>query len=263
MTQAIITAGTLFKVGDGSSGGAVNEVQRITIAGPATAGNLFLLYSNETYTYERTAAAAFNATGATWATNIQTALEGLSSLDPGDVTVTFVSGQTFDVTFIGRKAGTNVSKLVADSSALTGATSVTVSTTQEGHGAGETFVSVSEVTGLPWPTMTRDIQEATPINSTSGYKEFIGALKDGGEITVTMNYIPADPTQNQTTGIISYFEGGNSKNMKIVLPDAAQTTLNFKGVPVQFAPAGGGPGNILQLTARFKLTGPVTLTVGG
>lgn len=262
MTQAIITAGTLFKVGDGATGAAVNEVEQIVITGTPTGGSLAVLYSNEGYIYER-ATAAWSATAATFATNIQTALESMVALNPGDVTVTSVDATHYNVTFLGAKAGKNVSKLQVDASALTGATSATVNTTIEGHGIGQSFVAVAEVTGVPWPTMTRDTNEATPINSLSGYKEFVSGLKDGGEITVEVNYIPADPTQNGATGLISYFEGGAAKDMKIVLPDAALTTFNFTGVPTQFAPAGGGPGDIIKLACRFKLTGPVTLTVGG
>jgi hypothetical protein len=263
MTLAIITAGTLFKVGDGNTvGSPQNEIQQIVLTGTPSAGNLAVLYSNETYVYER-ATAAFNATPATFATNIQTALESMLALNPGDVTVVAVDATHFNVTFLGAKAGKNVSRLQVDTSALTGATGGTVNVTQDGHGTGESFTAVAEVTAVPWPTMTRDTQEATPINSLSGYKEFVSGLKDGGEITVTVNYIPNDPTQDQNTGLISQFEGGAKKNMKIVLPDAANTTFNFSGIPTQFAPAGGGPGDILKLNCRFKLTGPVSLTVGG
>lgn len=109
----------------GPYGASPNEVQTIDL-GAATAGTITITFDGET-----TAAIAFNATAAT----VETALEALSNINPGDVTVTGgpLPG-TITLTFGGQYAGTNVPEVTVTPSGLTGGT-VTVATTVEGGGA--------------------------------------------------------------------------------------------------------------------------------
>ena len=88
-----------------------NEVQTITVQ--ATGGTLTLTYDGAT-----TGNIAENATGAT----VQTALEGLSTLQVGDVGVTGAAGGPWVVTFGGNLAGINVPAITFDDSLLTGIT---------------------------------------------------------------------------------------------------------------------------------------------
>lgn len=69
------------------------------------------------------------------ATAVQTALEGLSTVNPGDVTVTGAAGGPLTVTFGGRYLGQNVPALVVDNTSATGGT-VTVATAAAGGGTG-------------------------------------------------------------------------------------------------------------------------------
>lgn len=98
-----------------------NEVQTITI--DATGGDFTVTYAGQT-----TAATAYNASAAT----LQTNLEALSNLAPGDVTVTKV-GSVFTLTFGGTLADTNVAAVTTNAGGLTGgASTATVATTQAG-----------------------------------------------------------------------------------------------------------------------------------
>ncbi|MET9436882.1 hypothetical protein [Streptomyces sp. NPDC006551] len=101
-----------------------NEVQSVTITGSPTGGTFTLTFSGQT-----TAAIAYNATAAA----VQTALEGLSNINPGDVTVTGNTGGPYTVTFGGQYLGDNVAQMTATAS-LTGGTTpgVTVATTTAG-----------------------------------------------------------------------------------------------------------------------------------
>lgn len=103
--------------------GGVNEVQTITISGTPTGGTYTLTFSGET-----TAAIAYNALAAA----IQSALEALSNINPGDVTVTGTGPYT--VTFGGQYANANVPTITATGS-FTGGTSPAITVAETTAGA--------------------------------------------------------------------------------------------------------------------------------
>jgi hypothetical protein len=104
-----------------------SEVQTVTITGGPTGGTFTLTYSGQT-----TSAIAYNAT----ASAVQAALEALSNLVPGEVTVTGGPGPAtpYVVTFTGDLAGTDVTQMTSAGGSLTGGTTpaVTVTTTTPG-----------------------------------------------------------------------------------------------------------------------------------
>lgn len=112
-------------------GGAViltpSEVQRITITGAPTGGTFTLTFNSQT-----TAGIAYNAT----ASAVQSALEALSNINPGDVVCDGgpLPGSFVTVTFGGQYAGTDVTQMTASGAGLTGGTTptVTVTTTTSG-----------------------------------------------------------------------------------------------------------------------------------
>lgn len=113
-------------VDDGNTGftSAVNEVQVVTITGAPTGGTFTLTYAGQT-----TAAIPYNAAAAA----VQTALEALSNIAPGDVTVTGAAGGPYTITFTGTLAGSDVTQITAAAS-FTGGTSpaITPATTTPG-----------------------------------------------------------------------------------------------------------------------------------
>jgi hypothetical protein len=105
-----------------------NEVKLLTMTGSPAGGTFTLTFDGET-----TGTIVYNAA----ASVVQAALEGLSNINIGDVTVTGTGPWT--VTFGGRYAGVNVPVFTANSGSLTGGTSPTLTptTTTEG-GSGVT-----------------------------------------------------------------------------------------------------------------------------
>lgn len=91
--------------------------------GNPSGGTFTLTYSGQT-----TAAIAYNASPAA----VQTALEALSNLAPGDVAVTGVAGVYYKVTFGGTLAAADVDEITGDGAALTPASVVSVDTIVEG-----------------------------------------------------------------------------------------------------------------------------------
>lgn len=130
-------------------GGAViltpSEVQRATITGIPTGGTFTLTYSGQT-----TAAIAYNATAAA----VQSALEALSNIAPGDVTVTGGPGPgtPYDVAFGGAYAGTDVTQMTAAGS-FTGGTSpaIAITTTTAGGTGNAIGWRAPQVNVVPVP----------------------------------------------------------------------------------------------------------------
>ena len=90
---------------------AVNEVQVVTLTGGATGGTFTLTYSGQT-----TSAIAYNASAAT----VDAALEALSNIGAGDVSVAGSAGGPWTVTFATALAATNVAEMTASGASLTG-----------------------------------------------------------------------------------------------------------------------------------------------
>lgn len=119
------------------TGAGTNEVQELDLSG-ATVGTFTLTYSGQT-----TGNIVFDASAAT----IQTALEGLSNIEVGDVIVTEttapsvgVNGGIFDIEFDATLGEQNVAEMTIDDTLLTGTASISTTT------PGEAFVPDSLVT---------------------------------------------------------------------------------------------------------------------
>lgn len=111
-----------------SAAEGADEVQTVTVSGSPTGGTYTLTFDGET-----TDPIAFNADAAA----IQSALENLDSVEPGDVAVTGTG--PFTVTFGGEYADVNVAQMTADGSGLTGGSSPAVAVATTTSGAGGTY----------------------------------------------------------------------------------------------------------------------------
>lgn len=107
---------------------AASPSEAQTLTRTSTGGTITLTFDGET-----TGTIAASAAGFLAAT-VQTALEALGNVNPGDVTVTGSAGGPLTVTFGGRYLGQNVPQLVVDNTSATGGT-VTAATGTAGGGA--------------------------------------------------------------------------------------------------------------------------------
>lgn len=53
-----------------------------------------------------------------------------------------------------------------------------------------TFTTIANVTNVSGPEIERETYDVTAHDSVDGWREFIGGLKDGGEVTLEINYDP-------------------------------------------------------------------------
>lgn len=126
------------------AGGGVTEAQRVTITGAPTGGTIQLTFNGQ-----QTGTIAWNATAAT----VQTALQALSTIGAGNVTVTGGPGPgtAWTITFTGTLAVTDVAQMTA-TSALTGGTAPAVAVTT--ITGGITASPASTITTTTRPMLT-------------------------------------------------------------------------------------------------------------
>lgn len=80
------------------------------------------------------------------------------------------------------------------------------------------FTTLAEVNDITGPGMSRELPDATHMESPGGWREFIGGLKDAGEITVECNHLPENTTQDANTGVLALFASGERRTWRIVFP---------------------------------------------
>lgn len=131
--SGIVLAKITSGAGEGLYGpyaGNTSEAQTVTITGTPTGGTFTLTFDGET-----TGGIAYNAA----ASAVQTALEALANISPGDVSVTGGPGPgtPYVVGFAGQYVGENVPQMTASAASLTGGTSPAVAVTTTTAGGSE------------------------------------------------------------------------------------------------------------------------------
>lgn len=190
-TPGLIKSGTHIglvtstKLG-GPYNGITEETQTVTVTGAPTGGTFTLTFSGQT-----TAAIAYNATAAA----VQAALQALSNIGAGNVTVSGNAGGPYTVVFAGALANTDVAQLTATAS-LTGGTTpgVTVATSTAGGAALDTPVGLGRSVG-------HLLNDTTVI---AGQLYHVAVVHGG---TVDRRYLPAgnhDPSAEADLTAIAY-----------------------------------------------------------
>lgn len=125
-------------------------------------------------------------------------------------------------------------------------------------GVGTTFnrdsVAIAEVNSITGPNMTRDFIDVTSLDSTGGYREFIAGFRDGGEITLEMNFTAAG-----FNDLKDDYESDVAQNYTIILSDVAATTLGFTGFVTSLGVAVPIDDKV-TCNVTIKISGQVTIT---
>jgi predicted secreted protein len=115
----------------------------------------------------------------------------------------------------------------------------------------EAFTTIAEVLDISGPSYTLDTEEVTNHSTTGGYKEYIATLKDGGEVTFSVNFFQ-DTTHE---ALFDDFENRTRRNFQIVLPiSSGDDTFTFAAFVTSIG---------LEAPVQGVLTRPVTLKVTG
>src|SRR5512139_2097300 len=123
-----------------------------------------------------------------------------------------------------------------------------------GNGAGtaETFATIAEVGDIDGPSMSVDTIDMTNHSSPDARKEFLMSLIDSGEISFPINFIPTDPTHDDTTGIQKIMNDRAIWNWQMLFPDTS--TVTFAAAVTAFG---------IKAPVAGKLSADVTLKISG
>jgi len=108
---------------------------------------------------------------------------------------------------------------------------------------------LAEITSISGPTMTRDFIDVTSLDSTGGFREFITGFRDGGTVSLTMNF-----TRDTYDRMLADFEDDDPHYYEIILPDVDETTVEFCGFVTELP---------LEIPTDDKITASVTIKVSG
>lgn len=125
-------------------------------------------------------------------------------------------------------------------------------------GGGEVFTTIAEVQNISGPSLSLEMIDVTNHSSTAGWKERIGGLLDGGEVTFDINFQPTASTHNYSAGLVKDMVNRTRRNFKIVFPDGSSTTWTFSALVSKFqskAPVNGQ----LSASVSLMITGQPTL----
>jgi predicted secreted protein len=130
---------------------------------------------------------------------------------------------------------------------------------QAGNAASpEVFTTISEVRSIRGPTMTRDLIDVTNHDSAGSYREYVLGLKDGGEVTFDINYIPADGTHDASTGLLADYNNDVRRNFQMTFSDPSTTTWSFTAIVMGFE-VSAAIDEVLMSSVTLKVTGQPTL----
>ena len=226
----------------------LNEIQRVRLGGTPTGGTFTLTFSGQA-----TAAIAYNANAAA----VVAALEALSNIGVGDVAVTESATSDWLITFQGAYAETNVPILTGNGASITGAATVSVTTTQAG-GAISEIQDVTSNNGEPYQ-LTHGSYTSGFLSANMTAAQFQTALEampsfGAGNVlvsrsntatTVTFrvswvgalignNYALMSFVSTPTGGVIAAVQDGTTQNEKqqvslVGSPTGGTFTLTFQG----------------------------------
>lgn len=133
-----------------------------------------------------------------------------------------------------------------------------MSTKRSGKSTTLTFdsVNIGQITDISGPSLSKNFIDATSFDSAGSYREFIGGLRDPGEVSLTVILNPSSSTDNK---LRSNFDLDTDEN-KVVSIDLAGsgTSLDFSGsisalghtIPLD---------DLITQEVTIRVSGPVTV----
>jgi hypothetical protein len=115
--------------------------------------------------------------------------------------------------------------------------------------------AIAEVVNISGPGLKLDTIDVTNMGSPNATREFIAGLLDGGEVTLEINFLPADATQKS---LITDLTSRTKTTYSIVWSDTAPTTWTFTALVTGYEP-GGKVDDKLSATVTLKISGLPTI----
>jgi len=129
--------------------------------------------------------------------------------------------------------------------------------TQFRRWSGSAWAAIAEVNGITGPTKSRDTIDVTSLDSTGGYREFIPGFRDGGTVTLPMNF-----TRDTYDLMNTDYEADTIQNYQILLSDPENTGFDFEGFVTELGLAVPVDDKI-SADVTIKITGQIVTSSGG
>jgi len=125
-----------------------------------------------------------------------------------------------------------------------------------GHGAILTYTTdakvIANIKSVGPPSLSRDALEVTTHDSPDAFREFIGGLKDGGEVAMEGVYVPSDTGQAQLITHLKSDTADGVAALTLVLADGSD--WDFNAICTSYE--GSSPhDDALGFSATLKVTG--------
>ncbi|MEW2383381.1 phage tail tube protein [Micromonospora sp. NPDC047707] len=126
---------------------------------------------------------------------------------------------------------------------------------QRGDGADpEVFTAIGNCTNISGPGLSRETLDVTAHDSPDAWMEFVGSLKDGGEVSLDVNY---DPDKHDA--LVADLDDDEPRNYRLVFPTTAAAQWAFGAVMTGFEPSAPYDDK-LTATLTFKVSGKPVLS---
>lgn len=120
----------------------------------------------------------------------------------------------------------------------------------------EVFTAIADPTNISGPGLSRETIDVTSHGSPDGWMQFLGGLKDGGEVSVDVNYDPGNHD-----ALVADFDDSAPRHYQIVFPDDQATTWSFGAILTGFEPEAPYDDK-LAASLTFKVSGKPTIAPG-
>lgn len=117
------------------------------------------------------------------------------------------------------------------------------------------FTAIANVTDITPPAIERETLDVTAHDSPEAWREFVGGLKDGGEVEIEVNY---DPREHDT--LVTDFDDTEPRNYKITWPGTLGSWA-FAAILTNFEPEAPHDDK-LAASLTFKVSGKPVITTG-
>ena len=123
---------------------------------------------------------------------------------------------------------------------------------ERGDGASpEVFTAIAKIVSVSGPEESKDELDDTTLDSAGGYKEFVSGLKDGGSMTLALNYNPADTGQ---AALQTDYAAGTKQNYRLTWPSSPPRIVTVLAEVFSFSK---------NTEAASLVTADVTLRISG
>ena len=112
--------------------------------------------------------------------------------------------------------------------------------------------SLSSITGVE---VSSDTTEVTALDNATGYREYLGGFKDGGEVPIE-GYLDGEDQGQEA--VYAALEDQEAHDFVIQFPKAIGKTWNFKGVVTKFATS-ASTDDAIKFSATVKVSGKPSL----